>query len=73
MYKGQEKVKILTGDYKGSYGYVRLVSPFGWLIVAVNGGHPRISILDAENELEYIHSNYFLSGTEEYMKGSPLF
>lgn len=70
MYKGQAKVKILTDKYKGAYGYVRLVSPFGWLIVAVNGGHPRISILDAENELKYIHPNYFLAETENYMKSS---
>jgi hypothetical protein len=67
-YKGQEKVKILTGPFKGLYGYVRQVSPFGWLTIVVNGSHPKLTL--QEKDVEFIHRNYFLVGIEEFMESS---
>ncbi|MFF2531224.1 hypothetical protein ACFVS2_20190 [Brevibacillus sp. NPDC058079] len=64
-YKGQEKVKVLTGEFKGLCGYVRHVSPLGWLTIVVNGSHPKVTL--QEKDVEFIHPNYFLVGIESYM------
>lgn len=64
-YKGQEKVKILKGQHKGLYGYVRLVMAHGFLWVILDNG---LKTNIHKDDVEFIHKNYFLVGIEEYKK-----
>jgi len=63
-YKGQEKVAILTGDYQNMSGYVRNVSPYGWLTVVINGIGPKVNLQG--EDVKFICSNFFLEGAYVY-------
>lgn len=66
VYKGQEKVKVLKGQFKGVYGYVRLIMSLGFLWVILDNGH-KTNI--HQDDVEFIHENYFLCGIEQHIKG----
>lgn len=61
IFKGQEKVKILYGEFKECIGYVRGVRTNHHLLVILDNGY-KISI--HQNEVECIHSNYFIEQWE---------
>lgn len=62
-YKGQEKVKISKGPFKGVFGYVRTTHLDGHLWVILDNGHK--TSIRAEY-VEFIHYNYFMIGFEKY-------
>lgn len=63
-YKGQEKVTLLEGEYKNMSGYVRNVSPYGWLSIVINGVGPKVSM--RQTEVEFVCPNFFLEGAYLY-------
>ncbi len=63
-YKGQEKVAILAGEYQNMSGYVRNVSPYGWLTIVINGIGPKVSL--QADDVKCLCSNFFLEGAYTY-------
>lgn len=57
-YEGQEKVRMLDGEFKGVFGYVRIAHPDSRLWVVLDNGRKTSTHTDS---VEFIHSNYFLS------------
>lgn len=63
-YKGQEKVAISTGEYQNMSGYVRNVSPYGWLTIVINGIGPKVNL--QADDVKFVCSNFFLEGAYTY-------
>lgn len=61
-YKGQEKVRVKTGQFEGIYGYVRMNTANNHLWLILDNGH-KTSI--HKDEVEFIHHNYFLERLEK--------
>lgn len=66
-YKGQEKVKITDGEFKGQIGYVRLVDACKNLFIRLDSGYKTSVHQDC---VAFIHPNYFLAGMENFLKTS---
>lgn len=63
-YKGQEKVIVKSGQFKGVYGYIRMLTANEQLWLFLDNGH-KTSI--HKDEVEFIHSNYFLENMNNYL------
>lgn len=57
-YIGQEKILVQKGDFKGIYGYVRMVSSTGHLYLILDNGQ-KSSVL--KEDVQFIHPNYFVA------------
>ena len=58
---GGEKIKVIDGEYKGLYGYVRFESIYGFVLVILDNG---LKVNIHKNCLEIIKNNYFV-GVED--------
>lgn len=65
VYNGQEKIKLIAGEYVGVYGYVRRAHVDGRLLLILDNGY---KISCTEDDVEYIAPNYFLVGIEEFKR-----
>lgn len=61
-YKGQEKVKVKTGEFEGAYGYVRLNTTNDHLLLVLDNGR-KASV--PKDDVEFIHPNYFIEGIDK--------